>query len=172
MATVTQPLPIGAAQLFASAGVGVPEFVSVQTTPATPTPGYSAYAFDQTVVESLYYEFVVRNYGSGNLTLNIQWSTTPTSNAAVFAAQIGCITGGTDTGNVTAKTYATATTVTATARANAGALNTSSITISNLDSIASGDLVFLRFYRDAAAGGDTLTADALVYHLDLTYSDV
>lgn len=171
MATVFQPLPIAAAALFANSGAGVPEPQFIQTTPGTPTPGYMVYAFDQTTVENLYYQFVIRNYGSGNLTLTIQWSTTPTSGAAVWAAQIGCITGGTDTGAVSAKTYATATTSTPTARANANSLATTTITISNLDSIATGDLVLLRFYRDAGAGGDTLAADALVYHLELSYSD-
>lgn len=171
MATVIQPLPIAAAMLFANSGAGVPELVSTQTTPGTPTPGYYSYGFDAAALENLYYEFVIRNYGSGNLTLTIQWGAAATTGNVIFGAQIGCITGGTDTGAVSAKTYATANTVTAAARANANSLNTSTITISNLDSIASGDLVFLRFYRDGANGSDTMAGDAFVYHLDLSYSD-
>ncbi|MBN1237429.1 MAG: hypothetical protein JXB36_02955 [Gammaproteobacteria bacterium] len=150
----------------------MPELLSVQTTPATPTPGYDAYAFDPAVVESLYYQFTIRKYGSGNLNLAIRWSTAATSGNAVWAAQIAAITPG-DAGAVSAKTYATANTVTDAADANANRLNAATITISNLDSLATDDLVFLRFYRDAASGSDTINSnDCLVYHLDLAYSDV
>lgn len=171
MATVFQPLPIGAAMLFASSGAGVPELQAVQTTPATPTPGYMAYAFDPAVVENLYYEFVIRNYGSGNLSLALRWSTAATTGNAVWAAQIAAITAA-DAGAVSAKAYATANSVTVAAAGSANILNAATITISNLDSIANGDLVFLRFYRDAASGSDTINSnDCLVYHLDLSYSD-
>lgn len=171
MATVFQPLPIAAAMLFANSGAGVPELISTQTTPGTPTPGYYSYAFDPAVDESLYYQFQIRNYGSGNLTLTITWSTAATTGNAFFAAQIAAITPG-DTGAVSAKTYATATTVADAADANANRLNTAAVTISNLDSLATGDLVFLRFLRNAASGSDTINSnDVLVYHLDLSYSD-
>lgn len=171
MATVYYPLPIGAAMLFANSGAGVPQLKSVQTTPGTPTPGYNAYGFNDTTVQSLYYQFAIRKYGSGNLSLAARWSAAATSGNVVWAAQIAAITIG-DAGAVSAKAYATANTVTTAAAGSANTMNGSTITISNLDSIADADYVMLRFYRDAANGSDTMTGDADVYHLDLAYSDV
>ena len=45
------------------------------------------------------------------------------------------------------------------------------ITISNLDSLAADDLVWLRISRDANNGSDTMANDAILLMAELTYSD-
>ena len=51
-------------------------------------------------------------------------------------------------------------TTTATNATEARRLNLTSISITNLDGVAAGDLVVLVVYRDAANGSDTLAVDA------------
>jgi len=43
--------------------------------------------------------------------------------------------------------------------------------VSSLDSLAAGDNVALRVYRDADAAGDTMTGDAILVALTVSYSD-
>jgi hypothetical protein len=168
MATVRVPLPILGAGLGTSQ---VPELVTVQTTPATPTPMYSVYAFTDAAIFSIYYDLIVRSYGSGNLTLTLDWYTPATTNNCVWQAQIGAYTANTDTGAVSAKTFATANTATCAARANANSLARHTITISNLDSLATDDHILLRVFRDPANGSDNLGNTAFLMGLELSYSD-
>jgi hypothetical protein len=125
--------------------------------------------------ESAYTQFIATNYGSGSLTLEIVWYTNSaaTSGDVVWGAQIAAITPNTDSQDVETDAFATASTVTDShIGTTAQRVHTCSITISNLDSLASGDLVYLHLYRDASeTGTDTLAADANVLSTRLSYSD-
>jgi hypothetical protein len=130
-------------------------------------------AFDASTEESVYFQFRAASYGSGNLTLKIFWyADTASSGDVIFGAQIAAITPNTDTQDIETDALATAQTVTDTHLGTTGQrLHECSITISNLDSLAADDFVVLKLYRDADAAGDTMTGDALVVDLELSYSD-
>mgnify|MGYP001572815021 CR=1 FL=1 len=83
--------------------------------------------------------------------------------AAIAAATAG------DAQSVETDGLATATTATTTVNGTARGPNETSVTISNLDSIAAGDWVCIKFYRDADA--DNMAGDASLVGLALSYSD-
>lgn len=133
----------------------------------------SALAFDASTAESIYTALRAANYGSGNLTLTLNWyADTASSGDVIWGAQIAAITPDTDSQDIETKAFATANTATDSHLGTTGQrLHTCAITISNLDSLAANDWVALRIYRDAAAGGDTMAGDALLTMAELSYSD-
>lgn len=130
-------------------------------------------AFDASTAEAVFAAFRAANYGSGNLTLTLNWyADTASSGDVIWGAQIAAITPDTDTQDIETKAFATANTVTDSHLGTTGQrLHTCSVTISNLDSLAANDLVALRIYRDAAAGGDTMAGDAMLVMAEMSYSD-
>lgn len=133
----------------------------------------SCLAYDAATKETIFFKLHATSYGSGNLTLQIFWyADTASSGDIIWGVQIAAITPDTDTQDVETKAFATANTVTDTHLGTTGQrLHQCTITISNLDSIASGDIVWLALYRDAAAGGDTMAGDAMLIEALLSYSD-
>lgn len=166
MATVKIPFQPEEAQFLAA------NFPAYTKTNGTNFP-VSVLAFDAATKETAFWKFKANNYGSGNLTLVIRWTAdTATANDVIWGAQIAAITPDTDSTDCTTKSLATANTVTDThLGTTARRIMTCSITISNLDSIAANDTVWLAVYRDAAAGGDTMTGDAWLIEMCLEYSD-
>lgn len=130
-------------------------------------------AFDATADEICYAKFRALNYGSGNLTLDIDWyADSASSGNVVFGAAIAAVTPETDTQDVETKAFGSENTVTDSHLGTTGQrLHRASITISNLDSIAAGDDIWLKFRRNGSSGSDTMTGDALVALLTLSYSD-
>lgn len=130
------------------------------------------YAFDAAAREDIYDRFKLPLYGSGNLTLIVDWYSRAgsTSGAVVWGARIAAVTPG-DSTSMEAKSWATAQTTTTTVNSNAKGLTTTSITISNLDSLALNDQLWLNIYRDATNGADTMSGDAIPCSALLTYSD-
>lgn len=133
----------------------------------------NALAFDASTAESVYAAVRSANYGSGNLTLTLNWyADTASSGDVIWGAQIAAITPDTDSQDIETKAFATAQTVTDSHIGTTGQrLHECAITISNLDSIAANDWVVLKLYRVAADAGDTMTGDALVTMAELSYSD-
>jgi hypothetical protein len=129
--------------------------------------------FDASTAESTFFYFQATAYGSGNLTLDVYWyADTASSGDVVWGCQLAAITADTDTQDVETDGLATAQTVTDSHLGTTGQrVHKASITVSNLDSIAAGDWCVLKFYRDAAAGGDTMSGDASIVKLVLSYSD-
>lgn len=167
MATVKLPLPILAAMPAATNGAAHKTFAG------TNFP-VRCIAFDGgSTDESVYWQFRLANYGSGNLTLKFMWyADNASASDVVFGAQIAAITPNTDTQDIETDAFATASTVTDThLGTTAQRLHEASITISNLDSVAADDFVALRFYRAASSGSDTMSNDALVVEAELSYSD-
>jgi hypothetical protein len=130
-------------------------------------------AFDAAADEGAFWHFQAVNYGAGNLTVRVEWyADTATSGDVIFGAQLAAITPNTDTQDVETKALATANTATDTHLGTTGQrLHTVDITVSNLDSLANNDAVWLRLYRDADAAGDTMTGDAIVTGVTVSYSD-
>lgn len=166
MATVYQQLDPAAALLRTSA---FPQLVQVNGT-NIPVRGLS---FDASTEEAAFFVWRAVLYGSGNLAIDFDWyAATATSGAVVWGAQIAAITPGSDTQDVETDALATAATTTTTHLGTTGhRLHRTSVTVSALDSLAANDLVSMRFYRAAAAGGDTMTGDAILTLLTVSYSD-
>jgi hypothetical protein len=166
MATVRQDIDLTAGALLGSA------FAAWLNTLGTnfPVPGWR---FDAATQQHVFFKLRASSYGSGNLTLTITWyADTASANDAIFGAAIAAITPNTDTQDVETDSLATAQTVTDTHLGTTGQrLHQTDLTISNLDSLSDGDEFWLQFYRDADAGGDTLTGYVIVTGLSLTYSD-
>ncbi len=137
----------------------------------------SGLAFDDgaaTLDEEAFWKFRAVNYGSGNLTLDIEWYADSASTGAVkWDVQIAVITPNTDSQDVEADALATEQTVTDTHLGTTGQrIHRATVAISNLDSLAADDLVFLVLRRDTSDTGiDTMTGDAIVVLCTLSYSD-
>lgn len=166
MATVKHTLLPEEAQFLASA---FPAYVKSNGT-NFPVSGL---AFDAATDEAAFWKFIAQNYGSGNLTVNIYWyADTASSGNVIFDVQIAAITPDSDTQDIETDGLATANSVTDAHLGTTGQrLHEAVVTVSNLDSIAADDLVFLRLNRDANNGSDTMAGDAIVVAVEVTYSD-
>ncbi|PWK81727.1 hypothetical protein C8D88_116139 [Lentzea atacamensis] len=165
MATVYQSLDPGAAQFLSTS---YPAMVRNGTN----FPVYGL-AFDAVSDEAAFWLIRAVNYGSGNLTVNLDWyADTASSGDVVWSVQIAAITADTDTQDVETKSLATANTVTDThLGTTAQRLHRASVTVSNLDSLAANDDVWIRISRDADNAADTMTGDAILVLATVTYSD-
>jgi hypothetical protein len=166
MATVKHFLAPEEAQFLASA------FPALSKVNGTNFP-VSGLAFDAGADEAAFWKLRANNYGSGNLTLALEWyADTASSGDVVWGAAIAAITPDTDTQDVETDGLATENTVTDSHLGTTGQrVHRASITISNLDSIAADDEVFLRIRRIGTNGSDTMTGDAILLSAQLSYSD-
>lgn len=133
----------------------------------------AGYAFDAATEEAIFFDFEAVSYGSGNVTVRLRWyADSATTGAVVWGAQLAALTPTTDTQDVETDTLATAATTSTTHLGTTGQReHETAVTITALDSLASGDTVRLRVYRVAASGSDTMTGDAILTRVTLTYSD-
>lgn len=166
MATIRTDLDPDQAQFLATV---FPQYDKVNGT-SFPVTGLR---FDASLDEAAFWRLDAFAYGSGNLTCTVIWTAdTQSSNATVWEAAIAAITAGTDSQDVTTKAFATAQTVTSShLGTTVKRLMTASITISNLDSIAADDIVWLRIKRLGSNGSDSMTGDAWLLQARLSYSD-
>lgn len=168
MATVRQILAAEEAQFLSSA---FPQFVKANGT-NFPVAGL---AYDASTDEAAFWKLRAMAYGSGNLTLNLAWyADTASTGNVVWEAQIAAITPNTDTQDVETDGLATLNYVQDTHLGTTGQrLHECTITISNLDSLAAGDVVWLRIARDANGTNatDDMAGDAILALSELTYSD-
>lgn len=168
MATVYQQLtPEGASFL----STNFPQYKKVNGTNFPVTALY----YDATTDEAAFWKFYANNYGSGNVTLTLFWyADTASSASVVWEAQLSCITPDADTQDVETDGLATLNFVQDTHLGTTGQrVHTCAITISNLDSLASGDLVHIRIARDAngTSATDDMTGDAALLLAVASYSD-
>ena len=130
-------------------------------------------AFDTTAEEQAYWTFRAVLYGSGNLTVDVDWyADTASSGDVRFGAAIAVITPNTDTQDIETDAFATANETTDSHLGTTNQrLHRLTITISNLDSLAADDWVVLKLYRDIGDAADTMAGDALVAMINVSYSD-
>lgn len=133
----------------------------------------SGLAYDATNQENAFWQFVILGYGSGNITATVYWyADTASANGVVWGGSMRAVTPDADTQDVETDALATETTVADTHLGTTGQrLHQAAITVSNLDSVANLDLVTFRLSRLTANGSDTMTGDAIVVGLVLSYSD-
>lgn len=134
----------------------------------------ASYSFDAAGTEGI--QFVipyVPAYGSGNLTVKLRWHPdTATTNDVVWGVAIAALTPETDTQDIETDTWATENTATDSALGTtAQRLHEASVTVSNLDGIATADYLAVRVQRLGGNGSDTMTGDAQLVGVVLEYSD-
>jgi len=134
-----------------------------------------ALRFDPDTDWAAFNSFRAVSYGSGNLTVDIDWyANTASASNVVWGIQIACVTPNTDTDDMETKSFATANTVQDTHLGTTGKrLHRASVTVSNTDSIAADDFVMIRLYRDAngTAATDDMSGYADVVMVTVSYSD-
>lgn len=136
---------------------------------ATNLENYLYLAFDQTTNE--YAQFVISlpdNWNNGTVKARIYWTAATGTGAVIWGLQGVAFS---DNNNMDTA-FGTAQTVTdtlLTVQYNHISPTTAAITIGNTP--AMGDLIYFQVYRDAAAGGDTLNADALLLGVKLQYTE-
>lgn len=111
--------------------------------------------------------FCARAYLSGNLTCRVRWysKTGQTTGDIQWSAAIAAVTPG-DAQSVLTKALATATNTTTTVNSTARGDTTTDVTISNLDSLAEGDDVWLAVSKI----GGTMTGGAVVVGVEILYA--
>lgn len=166
MATVTQVLYPENAAFLATA---FPMFVRNLGT-AFPV---TALAYDAAAQENAYWKFAPINYGSGNITVTVIWyADTASTNVVRWDAALAAITPNTDTQDVETDALATSTSADDTHLGTTGQrLHSIDVVISNLDSIAAGDAVFLRISRLGNHANDTMAGDVFLERAYVSYSD-
>ena len=161
MATGTILLPIGSALLpDGTTDNAAPGIVAVKSSASAPTPYFLQALFDASTEEMLFWSFrMPANYSSAPV-LKLLWKmASATSGNVVMEAHLMAVTPG-DSQDVDADGFATVNTSSATSvPGTAGHLKEISLTLSNADSVAAGDLVVLRVARDAGSGSDTASGD-------------
>lgn len=131
-------------------------------------------AFDAAAREDIYFDLVIPLFGASATTMNVNlmWYSRSgsTTGDVIWGARLGALTPS-DAQSMETDGYGTAATVTTTVLSTAKGMKLSTVAITSLDSLAALDLVKFNVYRDAAAGGDTMSGDAILKHLYLSYSD-
>ena len=166
MATVTQILEHNSFFLRASAGAA---FYQADGT-AIPVAGW---AFDASADEEVWARLKAQGYGSGNVTVTVWWyAANATSGDVVWGAALAAITPDTDSQDIEGDSLATENTATDSHLGTTSKrLQSVAITVSNLDSLASGDDVALRVRRVGSSGSDTMSNDAILTRVEVSYSD-
>ncbi|MFI7630255.1 hypothetical protein [Microbispora rosea] len=166
MATVRQVLLPEAAQYLSSS---FPAFDKVN---GTNFP-VARLLYDPSADEAAYWHLEALAYGSGNITVDIDWyAVNATSGVVRWGVALAAITPETDTTDAETKALATEQTVDDTHLGTTSRrIMRATLTLSNLDSIAAGDEAWLRVRRIGSATADTLANDAALTMIRLSYSD-
>lgn len=166
MATVKQQFDCRDLIPYQSSG---PTFGVVDSS-GTTVYGISALSFAAATANQLAAcRFKASNYGSGNLTLIIRWYAAATSGNVQWNGQLAAVTPG-DAASILTHNAATATNTVTAVNSTTNGLNTTSITLSNLDSLAADDEVWLIISR-SNGGSDTMSGAALLLGFEIQYSD-
>lgn len=132
--------------------------------------------FDASTDESVYLFWRAHNYGSGDLSIDLEWyAESETTGDVVWEAAVAAVTPNLDAVDIEAKSFGAAATATDThLGTTAKRLHRVTIALpeSDLDALVAGDWCVLRIARDANAAGDTLAADALLARVLIHYSDI
>lgn len=171
MATGTLNLPvIGAILPDGSTNNAAAQFQRVKSSAAAPSLHFVELLFDAATDEHAYWVFrMPADYASGPA-LKLLWKANTTSNSVVWVGRLAAVTpADTDTPNEKALAAANSAT-TAVNATEARRLVETSITLTNADSVAAGDLAVLLVHRDADNGSDTCTVDAELVSVAVEYT--
>ncbi len=126
-------------------------------------------AFDASTAETAYWTFVAPQGVTGSWSAVISYAmATATSGGVAFDVAVEAITSGDALDTDAATSFDTANTGTDSAvPATAGYMEQVSVTLTNADSIAAGDLVRVSVTRAVANAADTATGDCYVFAIEL-----
>jgi hypothetical protein len=131
--------------------------------------------FDAAADEAAFWKLQPNDYGSGNVTIDIEWyAENAMSGNVVWEAQFAAITPNTDSQDVTTDALATLNYIQdAHLGTTSKRVHRCSITLSNLDSLANRDDVFIRIARDAnsSSATDDMANDAAFVSATLSWSN-
>lgn len=133
--------------------------------------GVAYYTFDDTTVEQLRFQGVVPdNYASG-LTATLFYSMASANSGKVdFEVSVMCVTPD-DAADIDTDSFDTVNAANETVPGTAGYMSELDVALTNADSAAAGDLIFLKLERDADdATNDTATGDAELRGIRLQYT--
>lgn len=173
MSVGTIILPIGAADLpDGSASNAAPDIKKVKSSASAPTPYFKHALFDASTREQLYWSFRMPDDYASTPAMKVQYKmASAITGNVVIEGRIAATSPG-DATDLDAKAFAAANTSTATAvpATTAGKIGEISLSLTNADSLAAGDMVTVYFARDAANGSDTAAGDMEVVSVSLTYT--
>lgn len=164
MATVTLPVPILSAATQTS---NIPELVIIQGT-NFPLQGWAFGVANEAIFPE---RLVINNYGSGSVSLLLDWQarTVGTVTGSVtWGGAVSVITPG-DAQSVNTDAFAAENTQATTTSATGNGMVRTTITLSNLDSLAAMDSLQLRIRTTAFT---SFSGDAILLGATLQYSDV
>jgi len=166
MGTVKQSMPVECAM---PVGTAFPQLVSNAGTNFR----VLGWAFDTSTEEAMALHWKVVGYGSGNVTVTIVWyADTASSGGVAWGCSLAAITPDIDSQDVETKAFATEVVGTDTHRGTTGQrLHTCAVEVNQLDSLAADDEVWLKIARKTGNAGDTMTGDAIVVGVTISYSD-
>lgn len=154
--------------------VGTPysaEFPTANFPQLTRVNNHPVLAFDASTDETCYWTFIAPQVISGTITLVLYYMmASATSGTVGFQAQLEAITPGDSTDlDATTSFDSVNNSASTTVPGTAGYMQSISITMTNADAIAAGDLVRLSLNRDAdgSAITDSATGDAYVLAVEL-----
>ncbi len=131
-------------------------------------------AYDQAVTESAYWEMGAVEYGGGDITVNIIWgASTATSGVVRWEAALMAVSPENDAVNPEAESFGTATAVDDThlgTQAKRLMRATITLTSGGLDSAADGDELWVKISRLGAHANDTLSGDAFLKHVQVSWA--
>lgn len=172
MATGTIQCPVSAAiPPDGSASNAAPGLSRIQGTETSPKKHFLVAQFDAATDEHLWWTFrMPSDYASAPVAKLLWMTNTASANNVIWVGRLGAVTpADADTPVEHAEATANSTTTAGNAT-EARRLIETSITLTNADSLAAGDLVFLLIHRDADNGSDTLAADAELINVVIEYT--
>lgn len=171
MATGTIFLSPGSAILpDGTASNAAPAIQLVKSSASAPGPYFRQLAFDATTREQVTFQAVVpANFASAFVAVVHYKMASATTGGVAWEVRLAAISDG-DAADVDAKAFGSANTGTASVPGTAGHPDEVSISLTNADSAAAGDLLFVYLARAVADGADTATGDAEVTMLELRYT--
>lgn len=133
--------------------------------------GRPAWSFDDTAEEAIVsaeFEMPSTYTGSGTLKAIVFCAmATATTGGVVWDVLVEAVTAGDTLDMEAASSWDSVNSATTTAGGTAGDLFATTVTLSNKDSVAAGDLVRIGVRRDCDSGSDTMTGDAYVFAISL-----
>lgn len=170
MATATlQWSPHAGAPGDGSASNAGPALLNLAGTEANPKAPLLIASFDATTQEHLWFQGLMPDDYKETPVVKLRWMANATANKCVWGARLGAVT---PADADTPIEHAEAEAVTATTEVNTTeARRLIATTIEpKTDSVAAGDFFKLLIFREAASGSDTLTVDAELLSVALTYT--